>query len=250
MRAWSTAAVVFLLARQGAAGDSYDHIAREVAVAVHQAGLTDIYVPPFTSADGRSRSLGPMLRANVIERLAKDRSLKVLAGRPTDQAEGAPEGHLALLAGTYINLGPTIRLALELSDRERGTISWTAERALRNEWLTAEPEDLSPQNVAVEASPLCADTTAQTDLDPRTLDVKARSWALSGGTNKGQEQREPWKAIHDPALRKEFVERVQFWLGQADIPALTDQENRSLEEADVRSFARALECPIRPRRKD
>jgi hypothetical protein len=83
-------------------------------------------------------------------------------------------------------------------------------------------------------------------MERQVLELKARYWAgkLREGTSLRELKSNPGSTISDPALRREFYERLKFWYDQGDAPALTPAEVRRFVSTDGQAYSIYHDCGV------
>ncbi|MDE2313685.1 MAG: hypothetical protein KGL04_05890 [Elusimicrobia bacterium] len=94
----------------------------------------------------------------------------------------------------------------------------------------------------------CEDASSRVDkMEARILEIKARYWAgrLRDGLSPASLKINPGSMISDPALKKEFYSRLEYWYHQDRIPRLSSGEARRLVAMDGQAYSLYNDCGSR-----
>jgi len=161
-----------------------------------------------------------------------------------------------IVTGSYIALGRKVVITARLIASETGLIIAACEQVIDQESIgMVEPSVApAPWEKSLEAVPVmavpaahlsCADAPAQADkLEAQVIDLKARYWALKLRKTPSavSSESKPDELISDPALRKEFQERLLAWNQSGHIPRLSANEVRRFVAVDREAFSLHQQC--------
>lgn len=179
----------------------------------------------------------------------------------------------AVVTGSFVSLGREAVVNARLINVETGVIIAAAERQVDRDWFDAPGSGLADGRPAwlwvpapefiVEAPPLpsvdflelrdapaensCAGASERVDrLESQILELKARYWAaqLKKGASLAGLKVNPGSTISDPFLKKSFYDRMNYWYGLDNAPALTPSEVRRFVYMDGKAYSLYRECGV------
>lgn len=251
--------------------NDFTSLAKDLSRSARNAGLSRVSVLPFVPADGSDARGGWDLSERLTTEVVHAGAVRVVE-RPLlgkileeerlartgilDQSSPSALGNVAriegIITGTFVSSGNETVLNARLIDAETGVVLAAAERAVSRQWpgqadppaWDARPDPPGMDPSAAAGSP-CADADRRIDdLERQVLDLKARYWAarLKQESAAARPQADPGSTISDPALKKAFHDRVDFWSEAARIPSLTATEIERFVSIDGRAYSLYRAC--------
>ncbi|MFH1620286.1 MAG: FlgO family outer membrane protein [bacterium] len=178
-----------------------------------------------------------------------------------------------IVTGSFVTLDEKVVVNARLINVETGVIIAAVERQADREWFDATGSDRSDSRLAslwvpvpeftVEALSLppevsselrdaptdnsCEGASERVDrMESRILDIKARYWAdqLKKGASLAGLKANPGSTISDPSLKKAFYDRMKYWYGLENVPALTPSELQRFFSIDGKAYSLYRECAV------
>jgi TolB-like protein len=269
---WTLAA---LLSCPASASNSFKGMAKELAQAAQSARIQRVAVLPFiTGGDGDSREgwniaeklVTPLVRTGKVQAIERQLIEKIMGEQRLGRTGALDDSGLlafgkissaqGIVTGSYIPRGREVVINARLIDAETGLIIAACEQVVDQNSIGMVEQSVSPapwekplMAVSAAAAPgapvSCADAPAQADrLEAQVIDLKARYWALKlrKTPNAVLAESKPEQLISNPALRKEFQERLTAWDQSGHIPRLSADEVRRFVTVDGEAFSLHQQC--------
>lgn len=179
-----------------------------------------------------------------------------------------------VVTGSFVDAGGDVVVQARLIDVETGVILAASESRIPRDWpdgpqpapaplpaaaapapsappAPAEPPSLDALTASAELAgeETCVDAAEKVDaLNRQIEDVKARYWALQlkKGVSISGVRHNPGAEITDPALKREFYDRLRAWYVQEHIPPLTSEEVKRFVDIDGKASMLYGECGNTP----
>ncbi|MBI4425094.1 MAG: hypothetical protein HY554_15285 [Elusimicrobia bacterium] len=278
------ALILSLAIQQTGHADGLKSMAKELSKAAERAGVSRVAIVAFEPADAAPSREGwgisERLTTHLVRRGRVHAVERALLTKLMDETRLGETGALALpelsRVGRLLSVEAVVTGSFALHDRavvinarliraDTGEILAAVERkaprTLRPGASTEGPEEplvapeplYLPQLIASSdlrdsiGSVGCEDAAERVDrLEGLILDVKARHWAgrLKSGLPLSEVRYNPGSTISDPALKREFYDRMRHWYAQASIPAPTPPEARRFAELDGTALRIFKECGL------
>lgn len=283
MRTLLTAAVMMATAATARA-DGYRAMARELASQAKRAGVMRVAVLPFEPADGGSPRDGwniseklvtQLVRTGKVQALERSMLRALLSEQRLGQTGALDPATLkrigrvlsadGIVTGSFTTIGREVEVNARLINTETGVIIAASERKASRDWFdlpnlfVPAPEFSVPAPEIVEegedalamrdalTDEGCDDAAARVDrLENDILDIKARYWALrlKKGLDLSSLKANPGSTITDPALKRQFYDRMNAWYAQQRVPPLDATETKRLVAVDGRAYALHRQCRL------
>lgn len=286
------AAALLLLAAPCRA-DGYSSLAKKLSKAAVKAGIQSVAVLPFEPSDSAMDREGAGIAERLTTRLVDIGGVKAVersflkhvlfehtleqagAVNETGKKVGGLAGADAIVAGSYLSMGRSLRLQARLIDVGTGLIVAAAEVEVERDaplrraadrrpgFLLPEfdsnPPPLEPwveeflnrpfpklEADGEEPKPECAQMNqAIFDMQRGIIDLKARHEALRIRDGLAEPGEDPAAVIGDNALKYKFGAAVNEWLGQDRIPKLAVDETVTLLVTEGNVQKLRLKCESR-----